>query len=228
VDTTNPDFDPSNIRYFYAVVPVDALGLMGMPSASEVGISPITLAAPAFFIRTDERALGEWEVQVVSSHPLQAPPRLICVTPNSEVIQVDLQSYDEKGIFWRGTLSLKSFPMRGSYTFSISGVGKGGEIGSAILSGKKLVYYPPKVLDRMQLSRRIFKPMRDGQLEFYPRGMKVKIFSAAGEFIKELDFDSKWDGTNLRGERVGSGIYFYMAEDRNGKFREVGKVAVRW
>ena len=39
VDSTG--FDPLNTRYFYAVVPVDAIGIMGTPSIDPNGITPI-------------------------------------------------------------------------------------------------------------------------------------------------------------------------------------------
>ena len=51
VDVDNTRFDPLYTRYFYAVVPVDAIGIMGTPSIDLNGITPIfapqdSLAAP--------------------------------------------------------------------------------------------------------------------------------------------------------------------------------------
>ena len=51
IDVGNSRFDPQETRYFYAVVPVDAIGIMGTPSIDPDGITPIfnppnTAAAP--------------------------------------------------------------------------------------------------------------------------------------------------------------------------------------
>ena len=51
VDVEDNSFDPQDMRYFYAVVPVDAIGIMGTPSIDPNGITPFfnpleTLAAP--------------------------------------------------------------------------------------------------------------------------------------------------------------------------------------
>ena len=41
INVASTSFDPVNTRYFYAVVPVDAIGIMGMPSIDPNGITPI-------------------------------------------------------------------------------------------------------------------------------------------------------------------------------------------
>jgi hypothetical protein len=51
IDVGNSRFDPQETRYYYAVVPVDAIGIMGTPSIDPNGITPIfnppnTAAAP--------------------------------------------------------------------------------------------------------------------------------------------------------------------------------------
>ncbi len=56
----------------------------------------------------------------------------------------------------------------------------------------------------------------------------MKIFTAAGFLVRELTKNEiilGWDGRNLRGELVGSGIYLLLAYDPDGN-AEVGKVAV--
>jgi len=40
IDVTNDRFDPSTVKYFYAVVPVNEYGLFGKPSIAEDGITP--------------------------------------------------------------------------------------------------------------------------------------------------------------------------------------------
>ncbi len=52
IEVDNSRFDPAETRYYYAVVPVDAIGIMGTPSIDPNGITPIfnpanTPAAPA-------------------------------------------------------------------------------------------------------------------------------------------------------------------------------------
>ncbi len=67
--------------------------------------------------------------------------------------------------------------------------------------------------------------------------VKIHIYSAAGELIRELDLGSKpaglyvthdraayWDGRNAYGEEVASGVYFYSI--RGGDFAAVRKLTV--
>jgi flagellar hook assembly protein FlgD len=67
--------------------------------------------------------------------------------------------------------------------------------------------------------------------------VKIRIYSAAGELVRELDLGSKlagvyvthdraayWDGRNASGEEVASGIYFYSI--RAGDFAAVRKLTV--
>ena len=65
----------------------------------------------------------------------------------------------------------------------------------------------------------------------------IRIYSAAGKLVRELDLGFKsagsyisrhkaayWDGRNLRGEEVASGIYFYELEA--GKFNATKKMII--
>ena len=67
--------------------------------------------------------------------------------------------------------------------------------------------------------------------------VKIRIYSAAGELVRELDLGSKpaglyvthdraayWDGRSASGEEVASGIYFYSI--RAGDFAAVRKLTV--
>jgi hypothetical protein len=45
INTNNPNFAPQNTRYYYAVVPVDAIGIMGKPAIDLSGITPNFTAA---------------------------------------------------------------------------------------------------------------------------------------------------------------------------------------
>ncbi len=61
-----------------------------------------------------------------------------------------------------------------------------------------------------------------------PYGAKVRIFTVAGELIKEIkseDDDDKWNGRNQAGELVAGGIYLFHIQDSSGK-SAVGKIAV--
>lgn len=58
-----------------------------------------------------------------------------------------------------------------------------------------------------------------------PYDAEVRIFSVAGELIKEIKSGNQWDGTNKAGEVVASGIYLFHVQDQSGK-SAVGKIAV--
>ena len=226
IDMTQGSFDPTSVRYYYAVVPVNEFGIMGEPSIAKDGITPVStaiIAAPTFFIRTEERVLGEWAVEVISSQKLQAPPKLICTLPTGNKVNVDVSRKD--GRFWEGLLILNSFPQRGTYVFTISGRNSQNIIGKTILSGRTFTYN--RIQRKMHVTPNPFRMSRDKYMKFSPRGMKVRIYNMRWELIKELNENSEWNRTNSSGEKVRSGIYFYVAEDENG-FRQTGKIVVRW
>jgi ligand-binding sensor domain-containing protein len=58
-----------------------------------------------------------------------------------------------------------------------------------------------------------------------PYGAKVRIFTVAGELIKEIKSGNHWNGRNKAGELVASGIYLFHIQDPSGK-SAVGKIAV--
>jgi ligand-binding sensor domain-containing protein len=60
-----------------------------------------------------------------------------------------------------------------------------------------------------------------------PYGSNIKIFTAAGEFIKEITFAQnwKWNLRNQSGELVSGGIYLFLVTDAQGD-THVGKIAV--
>ena len=104
-------FDPNDIRYYYAVVPVNAMGIMGTPSIAPDGIIPgfdTTIGAPAFFIHTQPHGIGEWRVEVQSTRPLQAAPHLTVESPNRDSYTVFLTKETETK--WIGTLRTNGFP----------------------------------------------------------------------------------------------------------------------
>jgi ligand-binding sensor domain-containing protein len=58
-----------------------------------------------------------------------------------------------------------------------------------------------------------------------PYGSQIRIFSLAGELIKELKNQTQWDGKNQSGLLVSSGIYLFHIQAPDGK-SAVGKLAL--
>jgi ligand-binding sensor domain-containing protein len=58
-----------------------------------------------------------------------------------------------------------------------------------------------------------------------PYQTTVRIFTVAGELIREIKSGNQWDGRNKSGELVASGIYLFYVQDSSGK-SAVGKIAV--
>ena len=58
-----------------------------------------------------------------------------------------------------------------------------------------------------------------------PYQAKIKIYTVAGELVREINFGDKWDGRNKAGELVSGGIYLFYVSDASGK-SALGKIAV--
>jgi ligand-binding sensor domain-containing protein len=58
-----------------------------------------------------------------------------------------------------------------------------------------------------------------------PYQAKIKIYTPAGELVKEIDSSDQWDGTNRAGKLVAGGIYLFYVFDQQGK-SAVGKIAL--
>jgi len=58
-----------------------------------------------------------------------------------------------------------------------------------------------------------------------PYEAKVRIFTVAGDLIKEIKSGDQWNGRNKAGELVASGIYLFHVQDPSRK-SAVGKIAV--
>jgi hypothetical protein len=54
---------------------------------------------------------------------------------------------------------------------------------------------------------------------------KIKIYTVAGELVREINWGDKWDGRNKAGELVAGGIYIFYISDASGK-KALGKIAV--
>jgi len=58
-----------------------------------------------------------------------------------------------------------------------------------------------------------------------PYQANIKIYTVAGELVREIDSGDKWDGRNKAGVLVSGGIYLFYISDASGK-EAVGKIAV--
>ena len=89
IDVDSIRFDPVNTRYYYAVVPVDAIGIMGTPSIDPDGITPIfnPLNIPAAPMRT----------QLLQSYPNPFNPDVWIPYELGEDSAVSVEIYDTSG-----------------------------------------------------------------------------------------------------------------------------------
>lgn len=89
VDVEDTRFNPQTTRYFYAVVPVDAIGIMGTPSIDPDGITPIfnPLDIPAAPVRT----------QLLQSYPNPFNPDVWIPYELGEEASVSVEIYNISG-----------------------------------------------------------------------------------------------------------------------------------
>ena len=226
IDVNSELFDPNSLYYYYAVVPVDAMGLMGTPSIVSNSITPsvaTTSEAPSFFIHTQPHGTGEWHVEVQSTQPLQSAPYLTVDSPNRNGYTIFLTQEAETK--WIGTLRTNGFPPTGIYLYKIRGQTPAGVTGTRIWEGQTFSYVASRSNQNVTVAP---NPLRAGQgthLTFYPKGLTVEIYDALGNLIKVLNNASQWDCTNASGEMVCTGLYFFRATDGNG-FQSTGKFCV--
>jgi hypothetical protein len=226
IDVTSEFFDPNNLHYSYAVVPVNAMGLMGAPSIVPNSIIPsldTTSTAPAFFIHTQPHGTGEWNIEVQSTQPLQAAPHLIVESPNREGYTIFLTPKTDTK--WLGTLRTDGFPPTGIYLYKILGQTAAGVTGTQIWQGRTFSYIANGANRNVTVAPNPLYAGRGKHLTFYPKGLTVEIYDALGNLIKVLNGASEWDCTNARGEMVCTGLYFFRATDGNG-FQSTGKFCV--
>jgi|GEM_PF-1981573 len=74
---------------------------------------------------------------------------------------------------------------------------------------------------------------RDGTLKFInlPGQATIKIYNIAGELVRTIQKNdtvnrATWDGRNEYGEKVATGIYFYVISSPQATMRSTGKIAV--
>jgi len=57
----------------------------------------------------------------------------------------------------------------------------------------------------------------DDELEFnFSQSGVIRLYSLAGEWIRELEIGQRWNGRNEKGEEVGSGVYIYALTAADG------------
>ena len=227
IDITDEDFDPNSLHYYYAVVPVDAMGIMGTPSIVPDSIMPsvdTANEAPAFFINTQPHGTGAWHVEVQSTRPLKSAPQLLVESPNRDNYTINLTQ--ETATKWSGTLHTNGFPPTGTYLYKIIGQTPSGITGNQIWQGRIFNYVANTRNQNVSVAPNPLRAAQGSQhLTFYPRGLKVEIYDILGNRIKVINNASNWDCTNQRGEKVCAGLYFFRATDGNG-FQSTGKFSV--
>lgn len=229
LDFTDPDhvYYYKKVHYYYAVVPVDAMGIMGTPSITPDSITPsadTANGAPAFFISTQPHGTGTWHVEVQSTCPLQSAPQLTVESPNRDNYTIILTQESETN--WRGILRTNGFPPTGIYLYKIIGKTPSGITGYQIWQGRIFNYVAKNTNRNVSVAPNPLRAAQGSQhLTFYPRGLKVEIYDILGNRIKVIDNASNWDCTNQRGEKVCAGLYFFRATDGNG-FQSTGKFSV--
>ena len=234
VDTTvfqdiDPEFtEPNDVHYYYAVVPVDTVGIMGTPSIVPESITPsvdTANEAPAFFIRTQPIRTGEWQVDIQSTRPLQSAPQLTVETPNRNNYNIPL--IQESATKWRGIYYTNGFPQTGLYLYKIVGKTPAGIIGNQIWQGRIFNYVANNTNNRKVVvaPNPVHALQSNQHLTFFPNGLTVEIYDVAGNRIKVLENASNWDCTNQNGEKVCAGLYFFRAIDGSG-FQSTGKFSV--
>ncbi|MCG9128017.1 T9SS type A sorting domain-containing protein [Candidatus Poribacteria bacterium] len=220
-------YEPNEVHYYYAVVPVNEIGIMGTPTIIPEGITPSidTLnGAPAFFINTQPQRTGVWNVEVQSTHALQSAPSLTVESPDRDNYTITLTQ--ETATKWKGTLRTNGFPSAGIYLYTIQGKTSSGVTGNQIWQGR-IFNYAIKYTERnVVVAPNPIRPEHGNQhISFYPNGLNVEIYDISGNLIKVLDNASNWDCTNQRGEKVCAGLYFFRASDGNG-YQSTGKFSV--
>ncbi|MFC1714987.1 MXAN_6640 family putative metalloprotease [Candidatus Poribacteria bacterium] len=217
-------FDRGQVRYYYAVVPMNEYGIMGTPAITSNGITP-TAPPPTLAISTQLLAPGEWQVTLHASQPLREAPSLINITPDGRRITVKLSKSGENDWLWQGELFVDLFPPTGAYTFVASAKGRAGNLGTVITEGEQFQYANDAEKQEVVCGPNPFRPAVDGSLKFYPRGFQISVYSIDGELVRELS-GNEWDGRNEDHQPVASGVYIYLAESDG--IERTGKIVVMW
>ena len=217
VDLDLTQAEPLNVLYYYAIVPVDALGLMGTASVDLTGIVP-TNSAPLFAIEAAPVVPGRWDVMVVSTKELSDTPDLSYRLPDGRRLEIALKQMAQRQ--WKGQLLVPGSTSTGLGAFRVLGRDLLGQSGSWIIAGQYLEI-PTMPMLRVQPS--ILR--QDGMFKFSPIGYHIRVFNLSGTLIADLPNAREWDGRTKSGERAVNGTYFYIAEDGKGA-RTQGRVVL--
>ena len=89
IDVNNARFDPQGTRYFYAVVPVDVIGIMGTPSIDPNGITPV--------FSPSDIAAAPMRTQLLQSYPNPFNPDVWIPYELGEDAAVSVEIYNISG-----------------------------------------------------------------------------------------------------------------------------------
>src|SRR5581483_3760002 len=103
----------------------------------------------------------------------------------------------------------------------------------SFLKGLALLFFIPQLSlaqsDTFYVSRNAFFPGKDTvsidvTVSNFPNDLSLRIYNSAGELVKTLDKTSPlsaysqnytWDGTNVHGDKVASGVYLIRLKTAN-------------
>ncbi len=167
--------------------------------------------------------------------------------PDSQGPQVNTIVIDERNRKWIGTIKgfcilqddefvgnyyLSNSKLVGSYINKIAIDDRTGDVWIATNSGlSKYQYGLGSAQDDLSLVTVHPNPFvikdKGSKLTFdrLPYQSKIRIYTPAGELVKEIDSDNQWDGTNQAGKLVAGGIYLFYVQNQEGK-SAVGKIAL--
>ncbi len=217
VDLNNSQGEPANVVYYYAIVPVNAFGLMGTASVDVLGVIP-TNSAPLFVVEATPLAPGSWTVFVLSSKNLTQTPALSYTLPDGRRLAIVLQQVGTRR--WQGELHVPGVSVSGSGRFRIMGEDLLGQRGNIIITGE---YLDLPSISAIRVQPTILRD--DGRFQFSPQGLRIKIYSLDGSLVADLRNAREWNGMTLSGEQAVNGTYFYIAEDDKG-FQSKGRIVL--
>jgi len=89
IDVNNDRFEAQNTRYYYAVVPINAIGIMGTPSIAPNGITPAFNATNA--------ALAPIQTRLLQSYPNPFNPEVWIPYELEDTAPVSIEIYNIAG-----------------------------------------------------------------------------------------------------------------------------------
>lgn len=136
--------------------------------------------------------------------------------------------------FFTDSLTTNNSKLCNDLTWSLAIDEEEGEVWIGTENGLSRFKYPgvspsKKLSDIVPYPNPIVIKTGDEKVSFSlpPYGSKIKIFTVAGDYIKEItsEHNWKWDLKNRSGKLVSGGIYLFLVDDGKGN-SWVGKIAV--